>query len=66
LGNLEKQAYPKIFPFIMNRENRISPLPIMKSPGLWRAFLLVAVGIFMATLDESIVNIAVPIIMRDL
>jgi len=38
----------------------------MKSPGRWQVFLLVAVGIFMATLDGSIVNIAVPTIMQEL
>ena len=36
------------------------------SPGRWQVFVLVAVGIFMATLDGSIVNIAVPTIMREL
>jgi EmrB/QacA subfamily drug resistance transporter len=38
----------------------------MKSPGRWQVFFLVAVGIFMATLDGSIVNIAVPTIMQEL
>jgi len=38
----------------------------MKPPNRWQVFFLVAVGIFMATLDGSIVNIAVPTIMRDL
>ncbi|MBU0967634.1 MAG: MFS transporter [Proteobacteria bacterium] len=37
-----------------------------KSPGRWQVFFLVAVGIFMATLDGSIVNIAVPTIMKEL
>lgn len=32
----------------------------------WPIFALVAVGIFMSTLDGSIVNISLPIIMRDL
>ena len=36
------------------------------SLGRWQVFVLVAVGIFMATLDGSIVNIAVPTIMREL
>ena len=31
----------------------------------WLIFLLVAIGIFMATLDGSIVNIALPSIMED-
>ena len=37
-----------------------------KTPGRWRVFFLVAIGIFMATLDGSIVNIAVPTIMQEL
>ena len=37
-----------------------------KAPGPWQVFFLVAIGIFMATLDGSIVNIAVPTIMREL
>ncbi len=32
----------------------------------WRIFSLVAVGVFMSTLDSSIVNIALPAIMKDL
>ncbi len=36
------------------------------SPGRWHVFFLVAIGIFMATLDGSIVNIAVPTIMAEL
>jgi EmrB/QacA subfamily drug resistance transporter len=32
----------------------------------WPVFFLVAIGIFMATLDGSIVNIALPAIMKDL
>lgn len=39
---------------------------LLKSPGRWQVFCLVAVGIFMATLDGSIVNIAVPTIMHEL
>ena len=31
----------------------------------WPIFLLVAIGIFMSTLDSSIVNIALPTIMAD-
>ncbi|MFC1827218.1 hypothetical protein ACFLZQ_04740, partial [Thermodesulfobacteriota bacterium] len=31
----------------------------------WLIFLMVAIGIFMATLDGSIVNIALPSIMAD-
>ena len=41
---------PKTFPKIQN----------------WLIFLMVAIGIFMATLDGSIVNIALPSIMADL
>ena len=37
-----------------------------RHPGRWQVFFLVAVGIFMATLDGSIVNIAVPTIMKEL
>ncbi len=36
------------------------------SPNRWQVFFLVAIGIFMATLDGSIVNIAVPTIMEEL
>jgi len=36
----------------------------VESLGRWQVFMLVAVGIFMATLDGSIVNIAVPTIMQ--
>lgn len=32
----------------------------------WIVFILVAVGVFMSTLDGSIVNIAIPTIMKDL
>ena len=39
---------------------------ILKTPNKWQVFSLVAIGIFMSTLDGSIVNIAVPSIMRDL
>ncbi len=35
-------------------------------PGKWLVFVLVAVGIFMSTLDGSIVNVALPTIMSDL
>jgi EmrB/QacA subfamily drug resistance transporter len=34
-------------------------------PGKWTVFGLVAVGVFMSTLDGSIVNIALPILMED-
>ena len=34
-------------------------------PPKWRVFTLVAVGVFMSTLDSSIVNIALPVIMKD-
>ena len=33
--------------------------------GKWFIFSLVAVGIFMSTLDSSIVNVALPTIMED-
>jgi len=32
----------------------------------WVSFILVATGIFMSTLDSSIVNIALPVIMENL
>ena len=35
-------------------------------PHRWLVFSLVAAGVFMATLDSSIVNIALPVIMADL
>jgi EmrB/QacA subfamily drug resistance transporter len=34
-------------------------------PGKWLVFTLVAAGVFMSTLDSSIVNIALPVIMTD-
>lgn len=36
------------------------------SKNKWIVFLLVAIGVFMSTLDSSIVNIALPVIMEDL
>lgn len=36
------------------------------SDNKWITFALVAVGVFMSTLDGSIVNIALPVIMKDL
>lgn len=36
------------------------------APGKWAVFLTVAVGVFMSTLDGSIVNVALPTIMNDL
>jgi EmrB/QacA subfamily drug resistance transporter len=35
------------------------------SPNKWLIFSLVAVGVFMSTLDSSIVNVALPVIMAD-
>lgn len=35
-------------------------------PGKWLVFCLAAVGIFMSTLDSSIVNLGLPVIMGDL
>lgn len=37
--------------------------PAKASP--WQVFFLVAIGVFMSTLDSSIVNIALPTILRD-
>jgi EmrB/QacA subfamily drug resistance transporter len=33
--------------------------------GKWPMFIIVAIGVFMATLDSSIVNISLPVIARD-
>lgn len=33
--------------------------------GKWTVFIIVAIGVFMATLDSSIVNISLPVIARD-
>ena len=41
-------------------------IPVGVSDNKWITFGLVAVGIFMSTLDGSIVNIALPVIMKDL
>ncbi|MCP4686512.1 MAG: MFS transporter, partial [Desulfobacterales bacterium] len=38
----------------------------ISSKNKWIVFSLVAVGVFMSTLDSSIVNIAMPAVMRDL
>lgn len=35
------------------------------APNKWLVFVLVAIGVFMSTLDGSIVNIALPAIMKD-
>jgi len=40
-------------------------IPEQTDPGYkWRAMLVVSVGIFMATLDGSIVNIALPTLTK--
>ena len=40
--------------------------PSVSSPAnKWPAFLIVATGVFMSTLDSSMVNIALPFIMKD-
>src|SRR5713226_1743643 len=36
-----------------------------ETAGKWATFFLVAIGIFMATLDSSIVNISLPLMARD-
>ena len=41
-------------------------MPMGVSDNKWTTFALVAVGIFMSTLDGSVVNIALPVIMKDL
>ncbi len=35
-------------------------VPVAKSPSKWAVFAVVAMGVFMATLDSSIVNISLP------
>lgn len=42
------------------------PQKTKDSPNKWLVFFLVSVGIFMSTLDGSIVNIALPTVMGDL
>lgn len=51
----------------MNPEN-INSDPLKKSAASkkWTVFILVAVSIFMSTLDSSIVNVALPYMMQDL
>ena len=51
---------------MMQHFNKESIHSTGKTPGRWQVFLLVAIGIFMATLDGSIVNIAVPTIMKEM
>lgn len=41
------------------------PHDIPRPPDKWLVFSLVAIGVFMSTLDSSIVNIALPVIMND-
>jgi len=40
------------------------PVPAPRAPGKWTVFAVVAVGVFMATLDSSIVNVSLPAIAR--
>lgn len=40
------------------------PIPLDHYPDKWKRFLIVAVGVFMSTLDSSMVNIALPTVMR--
>ncbi len=56
---------------VIKREVNISLIPErIKKPMIktykWQVFSLVAVSIFMSTLDSSIVNVALPYIMQDL
>jgi EmrB/QacA subfamily drug resistance transporter len=44
--------------------SKAAPTPLPKTQN-WLIFFMVAIGIFMATLDGSIVNIALPSIMAD-
>jgi EmrB/QacA subfamily drug resistance transporter len=41
-----------------------TPAPAAKSPGKWSVFVVVAIGVLMATLDSSIVNISLPTLAR--
>ena len=50
----------------MHHSNKEQIRTTDRTPGRRRVFFLVAIGIFMATLDGSIVNIAVPTIMQEL
>jgi len=51
---------------MMERLDRNQTPTSVRHPPKGQVFFLVAVGIFMATLDGSIVNIAVPTIMKEL
>jgi MFS family permease len=35
-----------------------------KPPSPWRVFAICAIGVFMATIDSSIVNVSLPVIAR--
>ena len=39
---------------------------MQKNPSKWTVFALVATGSFMSTLDSSIVNVALPVLMKEL
>ena len=45
--------------------NEDDPLKPHAEPHKWTYFLLVAIGVFMSTVDSSIVNLALPVIMAD-
>ena len=50
-----------IHPFLPRQQ-----IPSVSSPAKkWPTFLIVATGVFMSTLDSSMVNIALPFIMKD-
>lgn len=40
-------------------------MPESKNPSKWTVFTIASLGVFMSTLDGSIVNIALPFIMKD-
>ncbi|MFH2092531.1 MAG: MFS transporter [Pseudomonadota bacterium] len=61
--NLEKTAQKKIMQPDPMDNNSINNSRFEKK---WHIFLLVAVSIFMSTLDSSIVNVALPYMMQDL
>lgn len=55
----EPQAQPPLLAGSESQENqRVAEAP--RSPGKWAVLAILAIGIFMATLDASIVNISLP------
>lgn len=48
----------------LTRPSPREPIPSGHYPDKWKRFLIVAVGVFMSTLDSSMVNVALPTVMR--